>query len=89
MVDDRESARGRMARSSPRNKFTEENAMSKRDDDKNEAQPGGPAGRDKLNKPAATHEHRLRGDDDASDFVDADADSSAATSRRVDKQSDS
>lgn len=63
--------------------------MSKRHHEKNDAQSGGRPGRDKLNKRAPAQEHRLRGNESADDFVDADADSSAAASRRVDKQSDS
>jgi len=38
---------------------------------------------------AAPLEHRLRGNELAEDFVDADSDSSAAASHRVDKESDS
>jgi hypothetical protein len=43
----------------------------------------------KLNRRAATTPHRLRGDEFADDFADAEGDSSAVASRRIDKQSDS
>lgn len=62
------------------------------------------AERDRENKPGQRHsaneqrapdrsaksdEHRLRGNELADDFVDADADSSVVTPHRIDKESDS
>lgn len=44
---------------------------------------------DRLNRRAASANHRLRGTEFTDDFVDADADSSVVVTHRDDKQSDS